>query len=59
MESPRQPRRSDGRKAMLVYLDPALIRDLKQRALAEDTHAYVLVEQALREKLVKDRKESS
>ena len=39
--------RSDGRRQMLVYLPPHLIKALKARALHEDKHAYELVEKAV------------
>lgn len=40
--------RSDGRKPLLVYLDPKLIQDLKVEALKRDTHVYLIVEQLLK-----------
>lgn len=39
--------RDDNRKALLVYLDPDLIRRLKRRAFDEDRHTYLLVEELL------------
>jgi hypothetical protein len=42
-------RRADGRKPLLVYLDPKIIRSLKRRALDEDTHVYIIVEKILRD----------
>jgi len=44
--------RADGRKALLVYLRPDLIKRLKVAALDEDCSAYELAEQAVREWLV-------
>lgn len=38
------PGRSDGRKPLLVYLKPELIRLLKQKAIDEDTYVYLIVE---------------
>jgi hypothetical protein len=40
-------KRPDGRKPLLVYMSPELIQDLKLRAVREETHVYLLVEQAL------------
>lgn len=40
--------RKDGRKPLLVYLHPLLIKQLKKLALDQDTTAYELTEQALR-----------
>jgi hypothetical protein len=40
--------RPDGRKPLLVYLDPKLILALKREALEKDTHAYLLIEERLR-----------
>ena len=40
--------RPDGRKAMLLYLDPELIRELKKEALDRDLHVYELVEDELK-----------
>ena len=47
--------RSDGRRQMLVYLPPHLIKALKTRALHEDKHAYELVEKAV-EKFLEEAK---
>lgn len=40
-------RRPDGRIPLLVYLPPILVHDLKAAALAENVHAYALVEEAV------------
>lgn len=40
--------REDGRKALLVYLDPELILDLKRQALEDGRHVYLVVEEMLR-----------
>jgi hypothetical protein len=40
--------RKDGRRALLVYLDPSLIRDLKKAALDRDINLYELVEELLK-----------
>lgn len=40
--------RKDGRKPLLVYLQPRIIKQLKRLALDQDTTAYELTEQALR-----------
>ena len=42
------PPRKDGRRALLVYLDPSLIRDLKKEALDRDINVYELVEELLK-----------
>ena len=41
--------REDGRKALLVYLDPDLILQLKRQALDDGSHVYLVVERLLRE----------
>lgn len=45
---PKQRRRADGRRSLLVYLEQDLIRRLKVAALDEDRHAYLIAEDALR-----------
>ena len=44
--------RPDGRRALLVYLRPDVIKRLKVAALDEDRPAYELTEQAVSEWLV-------
>jgi hypothetical protein len=39
--------RADGRKPLLVYLHPKLIRALKRKALDDDTHVYLMIEDIL------------
>lgn len=39
--------RADGRRPLLIYLQPELIRDLKRKALDADTHVYLLIEELL------------
>lgn len=39
--------RRGNRKALLVYLKPEIIRDLKMQSAAEDEYVYLLVEKAL------------
>jgi hypothetical protein len=39
--------RADGRKSLLVYLHPEVIKDLKKAALDEDRTAYEIAEEAL------------
>jgi hypothetical protein len=46
-ESSDAPKRSDGRKKFVVYLDPKLIQTIKVRALNEQRHAYQVVEELL------------
>jgi hypothetical protein len=41
--------RSDGRRQLLIYMDPEVIKELKRAALAEDRPAYELAEEAIRE----------
>ena len=41
--------RSDGRRQLLIYLDPELIKELKRAALDEDRAAYEIAEEAIRE----------
>lgn len=45
-KSPRRSR-ADGRKSLLVYLHPNLIKDLKKAALDEDRTAYEITEEAV------------
>lgn len=40
--------RPDGRRQLLVYLEPSLLFDLKVRALREERPAYEIVEEALK-----------
>jgi len=42
-----QPRK-DGRKQLLVYLNPDLLKEVKIRAVQQDRSAYEVVEDALR-----------
>ena len=51
--------RKDGRKPLLVYLRPQLIKQLKKRAVDQDTTAYDLTEQALRKWLASDKSNAS
>jgi hypothetical protein len=41
--------RPDGRRPLLVYLDPGLIKQLKKAALDRDRTAYEITEEAVRE----------
>ena len=40
--------RADGRRPLLVYLDPEIIKQLKKAALDEDKPAYEITEEAVR-----------
>ena len=40
--------RSDGRRSLLVYLDPELIKGLKKAAVDDDRTVYEIVEGAMR-----------
>jgi hypothetical protein len=39
--------RADGRKSLLVYLRPDIIKELKKAALDEDKTAYEITEEAI------------
>jgi hypothetical protein len=39
--------RADGRRSLLVYLHPELIKELKKAALDEDRTAYEITEEAV------------
>jgi hypothetical protein len=39
--------RADGRKSLLVYLHPDIIKQLKKAALDEDRTAYEITEEAI------------
>ncbi|WP_400768733.1 hypothetical protein [Methylosinus sporium] len=39
--------REDGRRSLLVYLDPDLIKNLKKAALDDERHVYEMVEEAV------------
>jgi hypothetical protein len=41
--------RSDGRRQLLIYMDPEVIKELKRAALDEDRPAYEVAEEAIRE----------
>src|ERR1700752_5339305 len=43
------PARTDGRRQLLLYLDPELIKELKRMALDSDQPAYEVAEEAIRE----------
>ncbi|TFV44505.1 hypothetical protein E4K65_27895 [Bradyrhizobium niftali] len=49
-------RRADGRRQLLVYLQPDIIRELKRAAITDERPAYELVEEAIRDWLSKDRR---
>ena len=49
-DAPQANERLDGRRPLLVYLDPELIRALKTEALEKRTHVYLLVEAILKER---------
>lgn len=44
-------RRTDGRRQLLLYMAPDLIRTLKRKALDEERPLYLIVEEMLAEKL--------
>ena len=41
--------RADGRRSLLVYLDPDVIKQLKKAGLDEDRTAYEITEEAVRD----------
>lgn len=41
--------RTDGRRQLLLYLDPELIKELKRVALDADRPAYEIAEEAIRD----------
>ena len=49
-------KRQDGRRSLLVYMDEALIKELKKVAVDEDCNAYEIVEQATRQWLADKHK---
>jgi hypothetical protein len=48
-------RRADGRRATLVYIQPALLLSVKKAALDRQTTTFMLVEQAVAEWLERHR----
>jgi len=48
--------RSDGRRQLLIYMLPDVVKDLKRAALDEDRPAYELAEEAILDWLLKRRK---
>jgi hypothetical protein len=48
-KKPRSPARTraDGRRSLLVYLHPDVIKELKKAALDEDRTAYEITEEAV------------
>ena len=50
--------RKDGRRQLLVYLDPALIKTLKKVAVDRDVNVYDIVDEATREWLDRQQKKS-
>jgi hypothetical protein len=41
--------RTDGRRQLLLYMDPEVIKELKRAALDSDRPAYEIAEEAIRE----------
>ncbi len=52
-QSPSSRKREDGRKALLVYLPPDLIKELKRAGLDDDRRVYEIVEEASRDWLAR------
>jgi hypothetical protein len=46
------PPRPDGRKALLVYLEPEMIKALKKAAVDDERHSYEIVEEVVRKWLL-------
>lgn len=44
---PERKKREDGREAMLLYLDPKVVKSLKKAAVDKDMHAYEIAELAI------------
>ena len=50
MTDSKAPRaRTDGRRTLLVYMDAALIKELKKAALDHERNVYEIVEEAARD----------
>jgi hypothetical protein len=49
----KEPTRKDGRKAMLIYMKPELIDDVKDAAQAGDMKAWQFIERAVTRALKK------
>jgi hypothetical protein len=45
--------RTDGRRTLMLYMDAALIKDLKKIALDDDRNVYEIVEDATRDWLAR------
>jgi len=57
---PTSPRtRTDGRKSLLLYMDAAMIKELKKAALDDDTTSYEIVEAATRQWLDRRARKAS
>jgi hypothetical protein len=52
----RSEARADGRKQMLVYMAPALVKDLKKAALDREVAAFKIVEEAVTDWLQRHRR---
>lgn len=50
--------RTDGRRQLLVYVEPNVIKDTKKAALDLDTTASAIVEEALTEWLARRRRKA-
>ncbi|MDA9538079.1 hypothetical protein ACM41_18325 [Bradyrhizobium sp. CCBAU 21362] len=48
--------RADGRKQLLVYMEPTLVRELKKAALDRDVAAFEIVEQAVKDWLQRNQR---
>jgi len=50
--------RTDGRRTLMLYMDTALIKDLKKVALDDDRNVYEIVEDATRDWLARRGKKT-
>jgi len=51
--------RADGRRPLLVYLLPDVIKELKKAALDDDRNAYEITEEAVRKWLITHERSQS
>ncbi|ABE62679.1 hypothetical protein Nham_1865 [Nitrobacter hamburgensis X14] len=61
MRNPREKassarKRADGRRQMLIYLSREVITELKQAAIDQERPAYELAEEAIRDWLLRDKR---
>ncbi|QAU44072.1 hypothetical protein [Bradyrhizobium guangzhouense] len=57
-KSPKKPtesKRRDGRKAMLTYMKPALIKKVKRAAASKELKAWQFIEKAVEDALASEK----